>query len=132
MKRLTPTEVHAQTIRELGLDPNKFDLMSPEGLAGAVRRAASYLAPCSAATLVQAVTGPFRGLVPDLDNAKEAVEETLEAMIAYGDVLEQPDVQADTPSARVQLYAAPASFVVRQSGMVMLLGVAADQPRDAL
>jgi hypothetical protein len=127
MRRLTAKEVHAQKIRELGLDPDALDLTTPEGLAGALRRAASYLCPCSAATLVRAVVRPLRGLVPDLDKAKELVEGTLEAMSSHGDVLEQPEVQDGSPSARVLLYAAPASFVVRQSGLVVLLGVAADQ-----
>jgi hypothetical protein len=127
MKRLTIEEVHAQKIRELGLDPEALDLMTPEGLAGALRRAASYLCPCSSATLVRAVVRPLRGLVPDLDKAKELAEETLEAMISHGDVLEQREFQDGTPTARVLLYAAPASFVVRQSGLVVLLGVAADQ-----
>jgi hypothetical protein len=127
MRRLTAEQVHAQKIRELGLDPEALDLTTPEGLAGALRRAASYLCPCSAATLVRAVVRPLRGLVPDLDKAKELVEETLEAMVSHGDVLEQPEVREDTTSARVLLYAAPASFVVRQSGLVVLLGVAADQ-----
>lgn len=127
MRRLTAAQVHAQKIRELGLDPDALDLTTPEGLAGALRRAASYLCPCSAATLVRAVVRPLRGLVPDLDKAKELVEDTLDAMVAHGDVLEQPDVQDGTPSTRVLLYAAPASFVVRPSGLVILLGVAADQ-----
>jgi len=128
MRRLTAVEVHAQKIRELGLDPEALDLTTSEGLAGALRRAASYLCPCSAATLVRAVVRPLRGLVPDLDQAKELVEETLEAMISHGDVHEQPEVQEEgAPSVRVLLYAAPASFVVRQSGLVVLLGVAADQ-----
>lgn len=126
MKRLTADEVHARKIRELGLDPDALDLATPEGLAGALRRAASYLCPCSAATLVRAVAQPLRGLVPDLDVVKGLVEETLEAMISHGDVLEQPEVR-DGSSARVLLYAAPASFVVRRSGLVVLLGVAADQ-----
>jgi hypothetical protein len=127
MRRLTAAQVHAQKIRELGLDPEALDLTTPEGLAGALRRAASYLCPCSAATLVRAVVRPLRGLVPELDKAKELVEDTLDAMVAHGDVLEQPEVQDGSPSARVLLYAAPASFVVRQSGLVVLLGVAADQ-----
>jgi len=127
MRRLTIEEVHAQKIRELGLDPEALDLTTPEGLAGALRRAASYLCPCSAATLVRAVVRPLRGLVPDLEKTKEFVEETLEAIISHGDVLEQPEVEDGTPTARVLLYAAPASFVVRQSGLVVLLGVAADQ-----
>lgn len=127
MRRLTAAQVHARKIRELGLDPEALDLTTPEGLAGALRRAASYLCPCSAATLVRAVVRPLRGLVPELDKAKELVEDTLDAMVAHGDVLEQPEVQDGSPSARVLLYAAPASFVVRQSGLVVLLGVAADQ-----
>lgn len=126
MRRLTAEQVHAQKIRELGLDPDALDLTTPEALAGALRRAASYLCPCSAPTLVRAVVLPLRGLVTDLDNAKELVEQTLEAMIAHGDLLEQPDVQDGASSARVLLYAAPASFIVRDSGLVVLLGVAAD------
>jgi hypothetical protein len=126
-KRLTATEVHAHKISELGLDPTALDLDTPEGLAGALRRAASYLCPCSAATLVRAAVRPLRGLVPDLDKTKELVAETLEAMIAHGDVLEQPEIQGDVQSARVLLYAAPASFVVRQSGIVVLIGVTADR-----
>lgn len=127
MRQLTVEQVHAQKIRELGLDPEAVDLTTPEGLAGALRRAASYLCPCSAATLVRAVVQPLRGLVPDLIKAKDLVEETLEAMIAHGDMLEQPEFQEGAPSARVLLYAAPASFVARQSGLMILLGVAADQ-----
>ncbi|HKX46486.1 MAG TPA: hypothetical protein VJP77_07270 [Planctomycetota bacterium] len=127
MRRLTAEQVHAQKVRELGLDPDTLDLTTPEGLAGALRRVASYLCPCSAATLVRAVVQPLRGLVPDLDKAREFVEGTLEAMVSHGDVLEQPEVQDGPPSGRVLLYAAPASFVFRQSGLVVLLGVAADQ-----
>src|SRR6185369_14610935 len=102
-------QVHAKKIRDLGLDPEALDLTTPEGLAGALRRAAGYLCPCSAATLVRAVVRPLRGLVPDLDKAKEIVEETLESMISHGDVLEQSEVREGAPSGRVLLYAAPAS-----------------------
>ena len=126
MRRLTVEQVHAQKVVELGLDPEASDLTTPEGLAGALRRAASYLCPCSSATLVRAVVRPLRGLVPDLDSAQGLVEEALEAMIAHGDMLEQLEVQGDTSSSRVLLYAAPASFVVRESGLVLLLGVASD------
>ena len=54
MRLLTAEQVHAEMIRELGLDPDLLDLNSPEGLAGALRRAASYVCPCSEATLLRA------------------------------------------------------------------------------
>lgn len=127
MRRLTVGEVHAQKIRELGLDPDTLDLTTTEGLASALRRAASYLCPCSAATLVRAVVHPLRGLVPDLEKTKALVEDTLEALVAHGDLLEQPELQDGTQTARMLLYAAPASFVARQSGLIVLLGVAAEQ-----
>jgi hypothetical protein len=127
MRRLTAAEVHAQKIAELGLDPTALDLTSVEGIAGALRRAASFLCPCATTTLVRAVIGPLRGLVPNLDESKEFIEETLEAMIAHGDIVEQRELGSEQVTPRLLLYAAPASFVVRESGLVVLLGVSADQ-----
>lgn len=126
MRRLTAIEVHAQKVRELGLDPEALDLATPEGLAGALRRAASFLCPCSAATIVHAVVRPLRGMVSNLEEVKELASDTLDAMVAHGDLLEQPDVQDDPTSARVLLYGAPASFVARESGLVVLLGLASE------
>src|SRR6188768_4093930 len=104
MRQLTIEEVHAQKIRALGLAPEALDLTTPEGLAGALRRAAGYLCPCSASTLVRAVVRPLRGLVRDLERSKELVEDTLDAMVAHGDLLEEIEVQAAPPSSRVLLY----------------------------
>lgn len=132
MRRLTAAEVHAQKVTDLGLDSSALDLTSVEALAGALRRTASFLCPCTAATLVRAVVRPLRGLVDNIEGTKGIVEETLEAMIAHGDILEQRDVEeSSTPGAATLLYAAPASFVARESGAVILLGVTSDQ-RSAL
>src|SRR4029077_5641287 len=89
-----------------------------------IRRAAGNLCPCAPVTLTRAVVRPLRGLVRDEDAAKRLVEETLEAMVAHGDLLEAKDAQEGTPRL---LYAAPASFVPRRSGLVILLGVASEQ-----
>ncbi len=127
MRRLTATEVHARKVEELGLDPGAVDLTSIEAIAGALRRTASQLCPCSGATLVRDVVRPLRGLVDDLDATKLLVEDTLETMIAHGDILEHEDVGEDLRSGAGRLlYAAPASFVARKSGAVILLGVAQD------
>jgi hypothetical protein len=127
VKQLTAIQVHALKTRELGLDADALDLETQEAIAGALRRAAGSLCPCSAATLIRNVLGPLRGLVPDLKLARELVEETLEAMTSHGDMLEQSDLRDGSSPSRLLLYAAPASFVVRQSGLVLLLGIAADQ-----
>lgn len=128
MTRLSPTEVHAQKINELGLDPTALDLTSVEGIATALRRAASFQCPCSPGTLVRSVVRPLRGLVDDLDSFRLLVEDTLDCVIAHGDILEHSEL-TDTQAAAggALLYAAPPSFVLRESGMAILLGVTADQ-----
>ena len=129
MKQLSAAEVHAQKVAELGLDPGALDLTSVEAIAGALRRAAGFLCPCTAPTLVRGVVRPLRGLVDDLATIKTLVEETLEAMIAHGDILEHRDIEGEPGyGASSLLYAAPAGFVARESGALILLGVASDQP----
>ena len=128
MRHLTLMEVHAIKVAELGLNSAAVDLTSVEAIAGALRRIASFLCPCSAATLVRGVVRPLRGLVSDFEALKRTVEETLEAMIAHGDILEHRDVEEDTINGAVSLlYIAPVSFVLRKSGSVILLGVTPDQ-----
>ena len=133
MKRLTVAEVHTQKVSELGLDSSALDLTSTEAIAGALRRTASFLCPCRSATLVRAVVRPLRGLVENVEDVRRVVEETLEAIIAHGDILEQCDVDEDSAhGAAMLLYAAPASFLARESGTVILLGVVSDQLPDEI
>jgi hypothetical protein len=128
MRLLSPTQVQAQKVAELGLDPGALDLESTEAIAGALRRLAGFACPCSARTLVSGVVQPLRGLVPQSDEFHFKVEETLEAIVAYGDLLEFRNVEENvTRVSATLLYTAPAGFVMRQSGQVMLIGIAADQ-----
>lgn len=129
MRPLSAAEVHERGVAALGLDPGLFNLTSVEAVAGALRRAAGFLCPCTAPTLVRAVVRPLRGLVDDLATIKNLVEQTLEAMIAHGDILEHPDIEGESGYGSVSLlYAAPGSFVARESGALILLGVASDRP----
>ena len=124
MRRLTPAEVHGNKVAELGLDQTALDLTSIEAIAAALRRAANFLCPCAATTLVRAVVEPMRGLVEDMEETRGIVRETLEAMVALGDFLEHRDIESEeTSRATVLLYAAPPSFVSRDSGAAILLGV---------
>ena len=123
MRRLTAAEVHANKVDELGLDRTAFNLISVESIAASLRRSASFLCPCAATTLVRAVADPLRGLVEETEDIRGIVRETLEAMIAHGDLIEHRDIEDPAPGASVLLYAAPVSFVARESGTAILLGV---------
>ena len=123
MRRLTAVEVHANKVAELGLDQSAFDLISVESIAASLRRSASFLCPCTATTLVRAVADPLRGLVEEAADIRGIVRETLEAMVAHGDLIENRDIEDPAPGAAVLLYAAPPSFVARESGAAILLGV---------
>lgn len=127
MKVLTSEELHACAVRTLGLDPEACDLFSVEAIAAALRRAAGFLCPCPQRTLVQAVVEPLEKVLSGKDQFYETVENTVEAMITYGDLLEEYEVAAVERSCRSSLlYAAPPSFVWRDSGTVFLIGIAPD------
>lgn len=128
VKQLTAAQVHAQKVSELGLDSMALDLTSTEAIAAALRRMASFCCPCSSETLIRSVVRPLRGLVDDLDAFKPRVEETLDAIIAYGDILEHCVIDEDPLNQTASmLYLAPPSFVVRNSGIVILIGITCDQ-----
>jgi len=128
MKRLSPEDVNARKVAELGLDPSAFNLTSTEALAAALRRVAGFLCPCAPGTLVRAVVHPLEGLVADVNTLRDTVETALEAMVAHGDLLEQRDVAGEPErQRRMLIYAAPPSFVIRPSGAALLIGIAPDQ-----
>ena len=127
MKILTSEELHACGVRTLGLDPEACDLFSVETIAAGLRRAAGFLCPCPQRTLVQAVVEPLEKVINDKEQFYETVENTVEAMITYGDLLEEYEVAAIERSSRSSLlYASPPSFVWRESGVVFLIGIAPD------
>lgn len=129
MKQLSREEVTAQKVSELGLDPKRFDLVCKEAIAANIRRSASILCPCTPNQLVRAVVYPLKGLVDDLEGLQESVEETLEALVAHGELVEpQQVVELEGTTPKGVLYAVPPSFIFRQSGSALVLGVSTDCP----
>lgn len=125
MKQLTAEEVRLKKVAELGLDSETTDMLSPEAIASALRRAAGILCPCSSATLARNVSGPLRWLVEDFEATKKTAKEILEDLIDHGDMFEHSDLEEQ--SGPVMVYAAPASFVVRESGVTIILGIESDR-----
>ena len=120
VSRLSATEASALAVSVLGLNADVVDLLSREGLAASLRRAASFMCPTSPSRLVSAVLGAVRPLAANVEVDREEVSELLDLLIAAGDLLElrHPDAQ----TTRL-LYLGPPSFIEREPGNYLLLGV---------
>jgi hypothetical protein len=128
IRSLSPVAMLDATSRSLALGA---DQRSEEAIAAQViRRAVSALAPCSRAEALRFAREPLAGLIFKEDEWFEAV---LDGLIAYGDVLEVTPQDPDAwRTSRLVLRPAPPSFVKRDNGDVILLGVAGDQPTAVL
>ena len=127
MRVLSAAEVHEASVESLRLDSSALDLTTVEAMASSLRRTAGFLCPCSNRTLMHAVVEPLRGLVDDLEALRQACGEVLEALVAHGDLLELPITDSDGASGRRSLlHTAPPSFVRRESGVLILLGIVPD------
>lgn len=122
MKIVTAADVQAVAVRRLGLDDAALDLTSIEAIAASLRRAAGFLCPCGPSTLRRAVARALDGVVPDNEQLSTLIESTLEAMIGFGDLIEQRELNADGRSVNL-LYPAYPSFVLSGDGTVMIVGI---------
>ncbi len=128
IQMLTTDGVLARTANSLALDGSSI---SSETIAAqALRRAVSALAPCSRADALRFTRQPLANVIAEDDDWYEAL---LDALIAYGDVLEVTPQDADVwRTGRLVLRPAPPSFVRRTNGDLIILGVAGDQPSALL
>jgi hypothetical protein len=123
MRFLTTEQLRETVVQQLGLRSTEHGWDSIEFVVAALRRTAGFLCPCSPSTLSVTVAEALRGLVAP-DQARTRLDDALEAMIAYGDILEAKDHTYGTSS--VLLYAAPPAFFRRESGVIFLIGVTPD------
>ena len=126
IKELTRDEVHAKAVAALGLDPDVVDLTSTEAIACSLRRAAGFLCPCTAPILIQAVSDSLKGLVADAEQVRETIEDTLQALIGYGDLLEISAMGEAEGDLGQLICTAPPTFVKRKGGAVLLFGILPD------
>ncbi len=127
MRQLSPEKMCRQKVVELGLDPNRFELTSIEAIAAAIRRAAAFLCPCTASSMIRSIVNPLQGLVDDLDSLKFNVKQTLNAMTSQGDLLELEEFDVDSSKKSTLLFAAPAAFIPRDTGTQILVGISGDE-----
>lgn len=126
---LSASEVQALSVASLGLDAEVLDLESPEALAALVRRAASFAAPCPPRVLRTAVLQALDGLVASGTSSDQelptSIDEMIEALTSYGDLLELPAIDLEDSAAGRTLYLAPPTYVCIDD-VLFLLGGALD------
>lgn len=97
-------------------------------LASMLRRAAGIHCPCSLATLTGAVAESLQHLADEKCDLAGHIDETAEALIVIGDLLELHQVTIDDPNAKgTWVFSAPPGFIVRPSGSIFLLGIVPDE-----
>lgn len=119
--RVISQDVATQAVDALGLDASTVGLMFTEGLAASLRRAASFLCPTTPGALVRAVTEALSGLPEFTDDARAELEALVDLLVSYGDLLELE--LDDDQCAATRLFLGPPSYIVRDTGTCLLLGV---------
>lgn len=127
MKILSTAEAQKISVENLRLEADLYDLETPETIAASVRRAAGFLCPCSSSQLIQSIFQAQKYFVKDIDAFKDSIADVLESTIAYGDLIEESDAITNIVERRGRiLYLRPPSFVWRDGGSALLLGIAPD------
>ena len=122
---LTRNDAAVRCVEQLGLVDRTRELNSPEALAAALRRAASFVSPTGPGTLVRLVERAAVEVVDEPEELRERLSAILDALIGYGDLVELPS-RDDALPAHKHLYLGPPAFVRRRSGSFLLLGVRPD------
>lgn len=124
--RLAPSQVVASAVAALGHDKTIADLSTPEVLAAAVRRAASFLCPATPRALTRAVSDTRIGLVEAADSVTDSIRAMVGSVAAYGDLVEVPVTDDDGGPSRRTLFLAQPAYVRISEATCVLLGVPAD------
>ena len=125
---ITANDVVADCGRTLGVNENNKALLDEALLGALARHSAGVNCPCSRATLKSSLIECTRGLPSNFDSISQEIDNTLEALIVGGDLLELADVSVDDSTIKsTWIFAAPPSFVLRRSGSAFLFGIVQDQ-----
>jgi len=110
------------SVEELGFDGTSFSIDSPEVLAAALRRGASFLCPTTATQLTNTVARSLEWVIPEGNQLTTALSDMLDALVGCGDILELEN-SIERRTAGVALFLGPPAYVRRLSGSCLLLGI---------
>jgi hypothetical protein len=119
IRLLSAGEVEEQGVEALGLDASALDLLTPEAIASMLRRAASFISPCTSRTLRETIVRGLEHLHDDPSELRTRIDAAMESLVGYGDLLDLPEANKESVGGLIHL--APPSFVWRP-GVALLLG----------
>jgi hypothetical protein len=124
---LTQEQALEKTARSLRVQtsPDRPGLTT-EMVAQALRRAVFILGPCVRPALEHGVRRSLTGLGVERQQLDDLVRVTLDALLAYGDILEMRPLTNEWRTSGFILRPAPPTFVARSDGSFVILGVAGD------
>jgi hypothetical protein len=126
IQQINLSDINKYSVERLGLNPNSYNLFSVEAIAASLRRVASLLCPCPQRALVESLLEVLNGLTEDKNETKILIKDILEGLISYGDIWEGFEESSFGVSNNL-LYLTPPSFIWRDSGLILLLGITPDR-----
>ena len=112
----------------LGLSDVDNAVVDDDLLTALVRRSAGIHCPCSRTVLRSSLVDALQHLCDTDVDLPDRVEAIVEGLIVVGDLLELHDVGVVDPDVRgTWVFAAPPSYVERESGEIFVVGIVADQ-----
>jgi hypothetical protein len=119
MRIVSQRELETTCVERLGLDAAAIDLTSPEAISELLRRIAAFSCPCSPSKLMAQALELIEPL-HTADQVRETLADTMEALTAYGDLVESDDLTGQSRT-RV-IYLAPPGFVEVNPNTFLLMG----------
>ena len=126
---LSHEQVSASAVELLGFDGEIADFGTPEAIAAALRRAASFNCPASPRHLIQLVVESLHGLVPVNSSGEDLavhLETILDSLVAHGDLVEVPIRDEDQGTSYRTLFLTQPSYVRVSRTSCLLLGIRAE------
>lgn len=120
---VTPEQVCVAAVRTLGLTGARVPIFSGEALAASLRRAASFLCPCTPGQLTRSVAEALSGLPGYPADITERLGMLIEDLTGYGDLLELP---TEAQGGARRLFLGAPAYVRRRSGACLLTGIRPD------
>ena len=130
MRTVAADQACEYALKIMGLNPSQHEYLSVEAIATMLRRIAGADCPCSAQALAGRVCRLLSGMFGELgDDYRDMIRETVDDLVAIGDLIELPEeYEGEKGGRQGLLFAAPPRFVRRKNRRIFVIGIVADHP----